>query len=60
MPFAARHRDDPTPQMDPLPGLVVRREPRGVWLRVAAPGLSSEPAPGPAPGPSPEPVVDPA
>ena len=28
MPFAARHRDDPTPQMDPLPDLVVRREPR--------------------------------
>ena len=26
MPFSARHRDDPTPRMDPLPGLVVRRE----------------------------------
>jgi GNAT superfamily N-acetyltransferase len=26
MPFAARHRNDPTPQMDPLPGLVVRGE----------------------------------
>lgn len=26
MPFAARHRDDPYPQLDPLPGLVVRRE----------------------------------
>jgi GNAT superfamily N-acetyltransferase len=26
MPFAARHRDDPTPQLEPLPGLVVRRE----------------------------------
>ena len=26
MPFAARHRDDPFPSLDPLPGLVVRRE----------------------------------
>ena len=26
MPFAARHRNDPSPAMDPLPGLVVRRE----------------------------------
>jgi GNAT superfamily N-acetyltransferase len=26
MPFAARHRNDPTPRMEPLPGLVVRRE----------------------------------
>jgi hypothetical protein len=26
MPFAARHRNDPTPCLDPLPGLVVRRE----------------------------------
>jgi GNAT superfamily N-acetyltransferase len=26
MPFAARHRTDPTPRLDPLPGLVVRRE----------------------------------
>jgi hypothetical protein len=26
MPFAARHRDDPTPQLEPLPGLAVRRE----------------------------------
>jgi GNAT superfamily N-acetyltransferase len=26
MPFAVRHRDDPTPSMPPLPGLVVRRE----------------------------------
>jgi ribosomal protein S18 acetylase RimI-like enzyme len=26
MPFAARHRNDPTPQIAPLPGLVVRRE----------------------------------
>jgi len=28
MPFAARHRDDPTPPMNPLPNLVVRREQR--------------------------------
>ncbi len=35
---------------------LVRREPRGVWLRVAAPGLSPDPSPEPAPGPS----VDPA
>ncbi len=27
MPFAARHRSDPCPPMDVLPGLVVRREP---------------------------------
>ncbi len=26
MPFAARHRDDPAPPLDPLPGLDVRRE----------------------------------
>ncbi|HEX5829407.1 MAG TPA: hypothetical protein VFY16_00410 [Gemmatimonadaceae bacterium] len=26
MPFAARHRDDPTPRLAPLPGLAVRRE----------------------------------
>lgn len=26
MPFAARHRDDPVPHLDPLPGLDVRRE----------------------------------
>lgn len=26
MPFAARHRNDPMPHLDPLPGLVVRRE----------------------------------
>lgn len=26
MPFAARHRDDPIPPIDALPGLVVRRE----------------------------------
>jgi len=26
MPFAARHRADPTPSLPPLPGLVVRRE----------------------------------
>jgi GNAT superfamily N-acetyltransferase len=26
MPFAARHRDDPTPPLEPLPGLAVRRE----------------------------------
>ena len=26
MPFAARHRSDPTPALDPLPALVVRRE----------------------------------
>jgi ribosomal protein S18 acetylase RimI-like enzyme len=26
MPFAARHRNDPTPQVEPLRGLVVRRE----------------------------------
>ena len=26
MPFAARHRTDPTPQLDRLPGLAVRRE----------------------------------
>ena len=26
MPFAARHRNDPTPELEPLPGLVVRRE----------------------------------
>ena len=26
MPFAARHRSDPAPQLEPLPGLVVRRE----------------------------------
>jgi GNAT superfamily N-acetyltransferase len=26
MPFAARHRSDPTPPMDALPGLAVRRE----------------------------------
>lgn len=25
MPFAARHRDDPTPRLEPLSGLVVRR-----------------------------------
>jgi GNAT superfamily N-acetyltransferase len=28
MPFAARHRRDPVPPMDALPGLVVRREER--------------------------------
>src|SRR4051812_38212641 len=28
MPFAARHRQDPTPTIDALPGLVVRRETR--------------------------------
>ena len=26
MPFAVRHRRDPIPQLDPLPGLAVRRE----------------------------------
>ena len=26
MPFAARHRDDPTPPLEPLPDLAVRRE----------------------------------
>ena len=26
MPLATRHRDDPAPGLDPLPGLVVRRE----------------------------------
>jgi len=26
MPFAARYRDDPTPQLDALPGLAIRRE----------------------------------
>lgn len=26
MPFAARHRNDPTPRMEPLPGLAVRHE----------------------------------
>jgi GNAT superfamily N-acetyltransferase len=26
MPFAARHRSDPAPQLEPLPGLVVRHE----------------------------------
>jgi GNAT superfamily N-acetyltransferase len=26
MPFAARHRDDPTPALTPVPGFVVRRE----------------------------------
>ena len=26
MPLATRHRDDPAPPLDPLPGLVVRRE----------------------------------
>lgn len=26
MPFAARHRNDPMPHLDPLPGLSVRRE----------------------------------
>ena len=26
MPIAARHRDDPLPPLEPLPGLVVRRE----------------------------------
>jgi ribosomal protein S18 acetylase RimI-like enzyme len=26
MPFAARHRRDPAPRIEPLPGLVVRRE----------------------------------
>jgi len=26
MPFAARHRADPTPALEPLPGLVVARE----------------------------------
>jgi GNAT superfamily N-acetyltransferase len=26
MPFAARHRDDPTPQLAPMPGLAIRRE----------------------------------
>jgi GNAT superfamily N-acetyltransferase len=26
MPFAARHRSDPIPSIDPLPGLVVQRE----------------------------------
>ena len=25
MPFAARHRHDPVPTIEPLPGLVVRR-----------------------------------
>jgi GNAT superfamily N-acetyltransferase len=28
MPFAARHRNDPTPQLETLPGLTVRREER--------------------------------
>ena len=32
MPFAARHRSDPTPQMDALPGLAVRREESAVVL----------------------------
>ena len=32
MPFAARHRSDPTPQMDALPGLAIRREESAVVM----------------------------